>query len=263
MAFVAPTNFVNAEKYKGYFMNALVEKGFPPCPTFAYDGTDAEILEPLTEWLLELPKPAGILAWGHGYAQCIVDACMLANIVVPHDVAILSASNDNFLCNACHPPLSGVLTPMKQIGYHAAKLLDQMMQGENIPHDITYFPPPGVHERLSTDTLAVEDSRLRKVIGFMKNHACEAITVEDALAAVPMARSSLEQQFQKTFGCSPVEEIRRQRINKARQLLAYTDLSMQQIAEASGFSSYNYLSYAFKKATGNPPRDYRKMMRSQ
>ncbi|MDZ8119293.1 AraC family transcriptional regulator [Pontiella agarivorans] len=258
MAFVGPTIYANAIEYADHFENVLKERGLTACPKFEYDGTDRELFIPLTKWLHALPKPIGIVSWGHGYARSIVDACMLADIPVPHDVAILAANNDDFLCNACYPSLSGVLSPMKQVGYHAAKLLDRMMNGETVPNDILFFPPVGVKERLSTDTLAVEDDRLRKVIGFMKEHAYESITINDVLKAVPMARSSLEHQFKKTFGRTPAEEIRRLRINRARKLLAETDLSMQEIAEACGLSSYNYLSFAFRKATGMSPRDYRK-----
>ncbi|QBG47012.1 AraC family transcriptional regulator [Verrucomicrobia bacterium S94] len=68
-----------------------------------------------------------------------------------------------------------------------------------------------------------------------------------------MARSSLEHKFKKVFGRTPAEEIRRLRINKARKLLSETDMSMQEIAEACGYSSYNYLSLSFKQITGMPP----------
>lgn len=260
MAFVGPTRFVNAVEYGEYFDIALAEHGLTG-PSFAYDGSDQEMQASLIEWLHKLPKPVGILCWGHGYAQAIVDTCMLANIPVPHDVAIMAANNDDFLCNACYPPLTGVKGPMKQIGYAAAKMLDQMMSGKKVKHETIYFPPTGVKERLSTETLAVEDERLRKVIGFMKDHAYESITIDDVLKAVPMARSSLEHKFKKTFGRTPAEEIRRLRINKARHLLAETDLSMQEIAEACGLSSYNYLSLSFKQVTGMPPREYRKSVR--
>ena len=33
---------------------------------------------------------------------------------------------------------------------------------------------------------------------------------------------------------------------------------MQDIAEACGFATYNYLTHVFKKQTDMPPRDYRK-----
>jgi len=259
-AFVGPTHSANAREYREMFTSVLSENGYD-CPALNYDRPDLDIRDELTEWLHALPKPVGILCWGHGYAQAVVDACLLAEITVPHDVAILSGSNDNFLCNACYPPLSGVLTPMEQIGYRAAELLDRMMQGEKVPDEVTYFEPSGIKERLSTDTLAVDDNRLRQVIAYMQEHAYESITIDDVLKAVPMARSSLEQRFQKAFGRTPAEEIRRLRINKARELLAETDLPMQNIAEASGFSTYNYLSFAFKQVTGMPPRDYRKSVR--
>lgn len=263
LAFVGPGFIANAVEYEHHFMRAVEAQKLSASPSFHYNGSDAEMLESLTDWLFALPKPTGILVWGHGYAQGIVDACMLAGISVPHDIAILSGSNDDFLCNACYPPLSGVLSPMQQIGHLAAETLNRMMNGEKVPNETLFLKPTGIRKRLSTDTLAVNDPQLRKVVAYMKQHACESITVGDVLAAVPMARSSLEHRFQNVFGRTPAEELRRLRINRARSLLAETDLPMQDIAEACGFSSYNYLSFAFKKVTGMAPRDYRKQVRIQ
>ncbi|NQY32805.1 MAG: helix-turn-helix transcriptional regulator, partial [Coraliomargarita sp.] len=47
-------------------------------------------------------------------------------------------------------------------------------------------------------------------------------------------------------------------IQRARQLLAETNLSMQEIAEACGYTSYTYLGNVFKKETGISPGRYRK-----
>lgn len=261
LAFVGPIDMFNPVAYARAFKAAVDAAGIP----YTFFPVKQEGLEErpaLIEWLRSLPKPVGILAWGHGHARNLVDCCVVAGIVVPHDVAILSGSNDDLLCNACYPTLSGVLAPLQQIGYRSAQLLDQMMQGRVVSHEPLFLPPTGIRERLSTDTLAVEDSQLVKVVAFMREHAFDSITVEDVLRAVPMGRSTLDRRFYKAFGRSPSDEIRRLRINKARQLLAETDLQMQDIAEVCGFSSYNYLSHTFKQVAGMPPRDYRKKMRS-
>jgi LacI family transcriptional regulator len=72
-----------------------------------------------------------------------------------------------------------------------------------------------------------------------------------------MARRALERRFVQHLGRSPAQEIRRVRIDHARRLLAQTNLSMQEIAEACGYSTYNYLGNVFKKETGISPGRYR------
>lgn len=260
IAFVGPQNNPNPIWFRKAFKEALSKYDLP-CEVLVVEPDDPDLQGSLIQWIHSLPKPVGILVWGHGYGRAVVDSCMEAGIPVPHDVAVLSGSYDDLLSHACFPPLSGILSPTEQIGYKAAKMLDAMMQGEEVPHETTYLPPLGIMARLSTDTLAVEDPQLIKVVSYLRAHAFEPITMRDVLKEVPMARRSLERRFHQVFGRSPIDEIRRLRIDRARQLLAETDLPMQEIAEACGYATYNYLTHVFKQTTDLTPRDYRKKFR--
>lgn len=248
--------------YAEAFRQELAKNG-EKCETFFFKKYSTDLQDQLLPWLQSLPKPVGILGIGTGSARLITGCCMEAGISVPHDVAVLCASYDDLMCRTCAPPLSGILTPLEQIGYQAAKALHAMMAGEQVPAVTTYIPPLGIRENLSSDTLAVADPKLAQVVEFIRDHAFDPINTSDILKAVPMSRRSLDRRFQQAFGRSLLDEIRRRRINKARQMLAETDQSMQQIAEACGLTSYNYLSNVFKKVTGMSPRAYRNQMRSQ
>ena len=46
-------------------------------------------------------------------------------------------------------------------------------------------------------------------------------------------------------------------LEKAREILTFTDLRSCEIAEKIGFSDPHYFSAAFKRATGLTPREYR------
>ena len=126
---------------------------------------------------------------------------------------------------------------------------------------LTLLPPVGVEERMSTDTVAVADPQLAEVVNYLQEHAFEPITVDDILKKIPMARRNLERRFRHYFGRTILEEIRRLRIDKARKLLAETDMQMQEIAEACGYATYNYLTHTFKRVTGTSPSEYRKQWR--
>ncbi len=260
VAYVGSRHTANPVWYGSAFQAALSLHGIR-AREFYFEGELSAQAGPFMEWLLALPKPVGVMAWGLGLGRMVVDCCMEAGISVPHDIAVLCGSYDDLLSYACFPALSGILNPTELIGYKAAQLLHRMMQGERVPCETHYLPPLGIMERLSTDTLAVEDPKIAKVVAFVKEHAFEPIGMVDILRAVPMARRSLERKFQQIFGRSPTEEIRRIRMDRARRLLAETDLPMQQIAEACGYSTYNYLTHVFKQVTGTTPRDYRKRMR--
>jgi len=261
VAIAAPRHNPNPIWYADAFAEAAASEGLP-CSFFALKGNRLEQTDELVQWLGSLTKPVGILVWGQVNGVFVVDCCMRAGLSVPHDVAVLDGSYDEVLCHACFPPLSGILIPTEQIGYRAAEALHGMMLGEEVPHKTTYLPPLGIMEHLSTDTLNVEDPKMAKVARYIREHACGPIAIDDILRAVPMSRRALERRFRQAFGRSAFGEVRRLRVNKARQLLAQTDMPMQHIAEACGYASYNYLTNVFKKTTGMSPRDYRRQLKS-
>jgi len=260
LAFAGPSDRANPIWYSKAFQSEAKAKGLT-CSVFSSSESTRDEKTRLDEWLHSLPKPVGLLSWGHGLAREVVDRCLETNISVPHDIAVMCGGYDELLSRACFPAVSGVLSPTDQIGYKAAQFLHQMMQGEEVPRETTYIPPCGIIEHLSTDTLAVNNPKLLQIIQYLQNNALKPITMADILEVFPMARRSLERQFQQAFGRTVVDEIRRIRVNKARSLLTDTNLAMQDIAEACGYATYNYLTHVFKRTTGITPSEYRRQFR--
>jgi LacI family transcriptional regulator len=111
--------------------------------------------------------------------------------------------------------------------------------------------------RQSTDTLAIDDEDVARAIAFIRMHTAQPIQVRDILRAVPVSRRSLDRRFQQVLGRTPADEIRRVHLERAKQLLADTDMPVPNVAAASGFRSREYLARAFKLETGLSPRQYR------
>ena len=154
----------------------------------------------LASWLQALPKPVGVLAWNTNDGRRVIDACRLAKLSVPEQVAILTCDDDEILCEACSPSLSGVVTPVQQIGRDAAALLDRLMCGRRPPKRPLFIDPIGVASRHSTDILAVEDQELAQAVRFIRTHASQRIGVSDVLRAVPISRRRLEMGFREELG---------------------------------------------------------------
>ncbi|MEO7415140.1 MAG: DNA-binding transcriptional regulator [Opitutaceae bacterium] len=220
-------------------------------------------VEDIRRWLLELPKPIGIMACYDNRGQQVLDACRRAGLSVPGEVAVIGVDNDELLCDLASPPLSSVIPNAHRAGYEAAALLDRMMAGKRVPATARLIPPRGVAARQSTDVLAVDDRDVARAVQFIREEACTGINVSDILRAVPLSRRVLEQRFQRLLGRTPREEILQVRLNRVRQLLAETSLSLYQIAERTGFEHVEYLSVVFKRETGETPSGYRNGARTK
>ena len=116
----------------------------------------------------------------------------------------------------------------------------------------------GVATRQSTDILAIDDPDLASVLRYIREHACDGITVQDVLKHAAISRSQLERGFRKYLQRSPQAEIRKVQLNRTKELLATTDLTLPQIAQLTGFSHSEYLSVVFKRESGETPGQYRR-----
>jgi LacI family transcriptional regulator len=220
------------------------------------DPWDKEV-DAIARWLQKLPKPIGIMACYDVRGLQVLEACRRAELQVPDEVAVIGVHNDELLCELCDPPLSSVIPNARRAGYEAAGLLDRMMRGEKIPTHRILIAPVGVATRQSTDVVAVDDPQLARALRFIREHACEGITVDDVLKVVPMSRKILERRFKKILKRTPHDQIMRVKIERAKSLLATTDLPIAVIAERCGFEHSDYFSVAFKRIVGEPPATYR------
>lgn len=226
-------------------------------PTYSWDHARRQ----LQQWLRHLPRPVGIMACYDIHAQQLLEACRELDISVPEEVAVLGVDNDPLLCELASPPLSSVICNTHRTGVEAATLLDRMMSGEPVGGRAVLIEPLGIQTRQSTDVLAIDDADVAAALRYIRENAFTGINVRDVLRQVPLSRRAFENRFRRMIGRTPHQEIHRLRIERVKQLLAETDLSLSEIARRSGFRHDEYLSVAFKKAVGVPPRDYRRAER--
>lgn len=170
---------------------------------------------------------------------------------------MIGVDDDTFYCEFCYPALSSVVPDPVRIGYEAADLLDRLMRQKIRTAGDVLIEPIGIAARQSTDALAIDDREVAEALNYIRKHACDGMNVSDLLARVSISRSSLERRFQACLGRSPREFIRAVQMDRVRRLLAETELKLEQIAELAGFRRGCYLSFAFKRETGETPRQFR------
>lgn len=64
--------------------------------------------------------------------------------------------------------------------------------------------------------------------------------------------------FSGAIGCPPMQYVHRRRLGKAKDLLAFSNLPLPQIALQAGFASPSYFCRTFKAATGFSPAAFRR-----
>jgi len=215
----------------------------------------------LTDWLASLSRPVGLMACNDVRARHVLEACRLLGLRVPDDVAVVGVDNNEMMCELSAPPLTSVEQGLRRMGYEAAALLDRLMAGEKPRRRRYVYDPIDVVTRRSTDVLAVDDPEVAAAVHCIQDRACEGIGVPDVADAVGISRSTLERKYEAATGRTVYDDIRRIRIERARQLLLTTNLPLKQVAARSGFKYVTYLSAVFCRHYGCTPAKWREQAR--
>jgi LacI family transcriptional regulator len=262
-------HYYSVERERG-FCEALATAGFSAAIFHEREGIRFDPVGRLWafdsgigRWLRELPKPLGVFAPNDIWGLHLTEVCRQISLRVPDDVAIIGVDNDDLLCDLARPALSSIAIPSEKIGYAAATMLARLLAGRRVSRRPLVFPPLGVVSRRSSDVLAIDDADVVAAARFIREHGHRALCVGDVLAAVPVSRRSLERRFRQHLGRSLLEEIRRAHVDRAKDLLAGSDLALHTIAQRAGFSDAKQFSIVFRQLTGTTPREFRHQIRSR
>lgn len=215
----------------------------------------------LHRWVAQLPKPVAIFVCDDRRALLVSEVCRHLNAHVPEEVAILGTGDHEVLCYEAFPPLSSLRLPLEQEGYRAAELMEHLLKGGRIPEQPILLQPGGITVRQSTDTLAVSDRHVASALRYIREHACEGIEVDMVARHAGLNRRYLERRLRAFIQRSPFQEIRRVQMERVKDLLAQTDLTIDAIADQTGFGGRTRLTVEFSKHVGTAPGAYRKQFR--
>jgi len=101
------------------------------------------------------------------------------------------------------------------------------------------------------------ESLIKKAKSVITENLDQNVSPERIASEMGVSYSLFRQQFKKYTGFSPVQYQIQLRIQKAREMLINTDLSIKEIADSLGFDSLYYMSRIFKQKTGKTPREIR------
>lgn len=114
------------------------------------------------------------------------------------------------------------------------------------------------NDKNNTGTLHVPEKFL-KIRAFLDGHLGEKLELADLSALFFISKYHLAREFKRIFGTTIGDYVLAQRISKAKSLLRFSDLSVDEIAGECGFADGGYFIKVFKKEEKITPAKYRKL----
>ncbi|MCC7339225.1 MAG: DNA-binding transcriptional regulator [Pirellulaceae bacterium] len=263
-AFVGYQKFDFSQQRLASYENRLRQSGFAT-ESFLFQqrrntnpGVDLLTKAPgLRKWLLDRPRPLALFAANAMLGFCTSIACQESGLRIPEDIALLDVDNDELLSKLSKPPNSSVALATHRMGFEAARMLDGLMSGTKPLETAITIPPIGVVVRQSSDALAIDDEDIAKAVRFIRQPRSQAITVAEVVRHMALSRTTVDRKFKELVGHSLAEEIRRNRRERAKTLLASSDLPIADVAQKTGYPGNIELSVDFRRNLGQTPTEYR------
>ena len=117
-----------------------------------------------------------------------------------------------------------------------------------------------MQESWNPDNSAISKKRMElvSVKNYMDEHYVEKITLDDLEAQFFINKYYLLKIFKETYGVTISSYLISRRITRAKQLLRFTQMTIDEVGCAVGMDGAGYFSRMFKKSEGISPKKYRK-----
>lgn len=213
--------------------------------------------EDMVGWLAKQAGPIGIFTAHDPTGRHVLEAAAQAGLEVPFAVGVVSANDDETVCQMARPALSSIRLPWNRLAAEAVRLIEEAWSGKQ-PSSPVLVPPLEIVARGSSSYEAVADPVVRRAMGLLVEKVGSIASVEEWAALTGVSRRVMERKFQASLGRSPHSMVQHERVERAKSLLTATDLSVAAIAERCGFQSNERLTVNFREVVGVPPAVYRR-----
>jgi len=204
----------------------------------------------LESFVVDMPKPCGVLAANDEMAVCVLRAAESAGIPVPQQMAVMGIDNDELVCENTVPTLSSVSPAFERSGKLAAGLLARRFRMPKLQPVVLKFGSTPLVRRHSTCKTERVDMRAVRAVEFVRVNACKGITVADVIRQMGMKVRMAEYSFREVAKRSIREEIIAVRVARAKDLLRNSKISVNEIYLKCGYRDPRSLRAVFTKATG-------------
>jgi len=178
------------------------------------------------------------------------------------------------------PNMNGIFEKYTERGGHPCFHPDNLARYEDLHRELyeiaasaSHIRDMKIYEKLtSLLTLLMEDSwnpqsgrrstsrkqNLQNIKDYLDRNYQQKITLDELSEQFFINKFYLTRIFREQFGVSVNNYLLQIRITHAKQLLRFTDLSIEKIGQECGMSDANYFSRMFKKIEGSTPGEFRR-----
>jgi AraC family transcriptional activator FtrA len=106
-------------------------------------------------------------------------------------------------------------------------------------------------------------AKIKTVLAWANEHLEAIDNIGQLAGQACLSRRSFDRQFRASEGMSPKDWLTRRRLLRAKEYLRGSELSIAEIAVATGFGTCNSFRVNFQKLTGHCPTAYRRELEFQ
>ena len=152
-------------------------------------------------------------------------------------------------------PFTSILTELYDLASSSDYIRD-MRINEKLAALMTLLMEQSWHPE--SVTISRKRMELSAVKDYLDEHYTEKIVLDDLSERFFINKFYLTKIFKETYGTTINSYLISKRITGAKQLLRFTDKTVDEIGNAVGMEDANYFSRMFRKVEGISPSEYRK-----
>lgn len=114
------------------------------------------------------------------------------------------------------------------------------------------------NDNSSSNALHIPD-KFNKIRNYLDEHFTSKVELDTIASEFFISKYHLSREFKRIFGTTIGDYILKQRISKAKSLLRFSELSIEEIASECGFSDSGYFIKVFKNEENLTPAKYRRL----
>ena len=166
------------------------------------------------------------------------------------------ARGDDASCSADVSQYATILTDIYTLASSSDYIRDMRINGK-LNDLLTLLMESSWHRGNSTNAPKKMDISLVK--SFLDEHYKEKLSLESVASHFFIDKHYLARLFKEQYGVTLVTYLQQVRITHAKQMLRFTDKSIEEIGLECGIGELNYFSRVFKKLEGVSPSEFRRV----